>query len=194
MVGETHQQADLVLAVGYDPVEFNYESWMSKAPLVSFDLAPADIDRTIYPVVADAVGNIGASLDALLKLPPSSKDWDLKALAERRAAMFAKLRPSNTGFGPKGALAVLREVLPQDGIMTCDVGAHTHGAARQLIHQLEGLQIEIVPRAGQQRIDIFKRRRQHQLITVTFKQVEHAPPQRLNTARGDRQNVLNIFR
>jgi acetolactate synthase-1/2/3 large subunit len=141
MVGETHQQADLVLAVGYDPVEFNYESWMSKAPLVSFDLAPADIDRTIYPVVADAVGNIGASLDALLKLPPSSKDWDLKALAERRAAMFAKLRPSNTGFGPKGALAVLREVLPQDGIMTCDVGAHTH-LIGQLWHTPKpGLQI-----------------------------------------------------
>ena len=26
MVGQTHAQADLVLAVGYDPVEFNYES------------------------------------------------------------------------------------------------------------------------------------------------------------------------
>ena len=40
--------------------------------------------------------------------------------------MFEKLKPSKTGFGPKGALAVLRERAPQDGIMTCDVGAHTH--------------------------------------------------------------------
>ena len=28
MVGETHCQSDLVIGVGYDPVEFNYESWM----------------------------------------------------------------------------------------------------------------------------------------------------------------------
>ena len=43
-VGETHQQADLVLAVGYDPVEFNYESWLPAAPLISIDTEPADID------------------------------------------------------------------------------------------------------------------------------------------------------
>jgi acetolactate synthase-1/2/3 large subunit len=127
MVGETHQQADLVVAIGYDPVEFNYESWMPKAaPLVSFDIVAADIDREAYRVAIDAVGDIAGSLKALLALPRSAKDWDLAAMAERRAAMFAKLLPSNQGFGPKAALAVLRDVLPRDGIMTCDVGAHTH--------------------------------------------------------------------
>ncbi len=127
MVGQTHQDADLVVAIGYDPVEFNYESWLSKkAKLISFDIEPADIDRNTYEVAVDAVGDIKASVSALLALPAVANDWDLKALAERRAAMFEKLKPSKTGFGPKGALAVLREVLPQDGIMTCDVGAHTH--------------------------------------------------------------------
>ena len=73
------------------------------------------------------------------------------------------------------------------------VRAHAHGTARQLVNQLEGLQIEIVAGAGQQRIDIFQHRRQHQLVAVTLKQVEHAPPQRLNAACGNRQNVLDIF-
>jgi acetolactate synthase-1/2/3 large subunit len=127
LVGETHAQADLVVAVGYDPVEFNYESWLSPtAELVSLDLEPADIDRTAHVVAADVVGDIGASLDALLALPASPAGWDLEALASRRAAMFARLGPSNAGFGPRAALAVLREVLPPEGIMTCDVGAHTH--------------------------------------------------------------------
>ncbi|MCZ6636965.1 MAG: thiamine pyrophosphate-dependent enzyme, partial [Alphaproteobacteria bacterium] len=66
------------------------------------------------------------SLSALLALPPVANDWDLGAMARRRSSMFALLAPSNQGFGPKAALAVLREVLPDDGIMTCDVGAHTH--------------------------------------------------------------------
>ena len=127
MVGETHGQADLVIGVGYDPVEFNYESWLPHgAALVSFDIAPADIDRDTHTLAVDAVGDIRASLGALLALPPAPNDWDFGALAQRRSAMFAKLRPSNQGFGPTGALAVLRDVLPSDGIMTCDVGAHTH--------------------------------------------------------------------
>jgi len=127
MVGETHQQADLVIGVGYDPVEFNYELWLpDDAPLVSLDIAPADINCDTCTLAVDAVGNIGISLNMLLDLPPTRNDWDLDAMGQRRAAMFAKLGPSKQGFGPKGALAVLREVLPDDGIMTCDVGAHTH--------------------------------------------------------------------
>ena len=127
MVGETHRQADLVLAVGYDPVEFNYESWLpERAALISLDDAPADIDRAGYDLAVDAAGDIGASLDRLIRAPTGTSDWDLGALAARREAMFARLAPSNRGFGPRAALAVLREVLPPDGIMTCDVGAHTH--------------------------------------------------------------------
>ncbi|MGV3480635.1 MAG: thiamine pyrophosphate-binding protein [Sphingobium sp.] len=125
-VGVTHAEADLVVAIGYDPIEFNYESWMAKIPLVSLDIEPADIDRAAYPDVIDVVGDIASSLDTLLALPAAAKDWDLMALAERRTAMFAALEPGNGPFGPRAALAILRELLPTDGIMTCDVGAHTH--------------------------------------------------------------------
>ncbi len=142
IVGKTHQQADLVVAIGYDPVEFNYESWMPRtAPLISFDVEPVDIDRTQYHVAVDAVGDIATSLQTLLRLAPIDSAWDLAALAERRRDMFAKLAPTNQGFGPKSALAVLREVLPEDGIMTCDVGAHTHLIGQLWRTPAPGLQI-----------------------------------------------------
>lgn len=127
MVGKTHAEADLVVAVGYDPIEFNYESWMKDGlTLASIDVAPADIDRDKHPVAADVVGAIAPALDALLALPAAAKRWDLEALAERKAAMFAKLAGRDGPFGSCAALDVLRDVLPDDGIMTCDVGAHTH--------------------------------------------------------------------
>jgi acetolactate synthase-1/2/3 large subunit len=142
MVGQTHAQADLVIGIGYDPVEFNYESWMPKlAPLISFDVAPADIDTSSYALAVDAVGDIGQSLQSLLALPASRKDWDMDGLADRRRAMFAKMAPSPSGFGPKAALATLREVLPEDGIMTCDVGAHTHLIGQLWRTPAPGLQI-----------------------------------------------------
>ncbi len=127
MVGQTHAEADLVVAIGYDPIEFNYESWMKDGlALASVDVAPIDIDRDKHPVAAEVVGAIAPALDALLALPAASKDWDLAGLAARKAAMFAKLAGRDGAFGPCAALDVLRDVLPDNGIMTCDVGAHTH--------------------------------------------------------------------
>ena len=141
VVGLTHKDADLVLAVGYDPVEFNYEGWMPAAPLVSIDLEPVDIDRDAYEVACEVVGDIGLALDDLLGRSAIPKQWDLDALAERRDGMFARLAPGEGAFGPKAALAVLREVLPSDGIMACDVGAHTHLIGQQWSTPAPGLQL-----------------------------------------------------
>jgi acetolactate synthase I/II/III large subunit len=142
IVGETHAEADLVIGIGYDPVEFNYESWLPKsASLISFDIVPADLDTKAHELAVDAVGDIRHSLDALLALPVTKKAWDLDALALRKQAMFARLAPSNAGFGPKAALAALREVLPDDGVMTCDVGAHTHLIGQVWRTPAPGLQI-----------------------------------------------------
>lgn len=128
IVGETHKHADVVFAAGYDPVEFNFESWLSESTrLINIDVVPADIDRDTYTVAADVVGDLRTAVNHLLATPSHANDWDMKAVAMRREAMFAKLRPTNTAaFGPMGALAVLRDILPDDAIMTCDVGAHTH--------------------------------------------------------------------
>ena len=126
-VGKTHAAADLVVAIGYDPVEFNYESWMRDGlPLASVDIAPVDIDRARHPVVAEVIGDIAAGLAALEAVQAPRKEWALAEVAARKAAMFQRMRPSAGAMGPCAALEVLRDVLPDDGIMTCDVGAHTH--------------------------------------------------------------------
>lgn len=124
-VGKTHQQADLVVLVGYDPVEFNVEAWAPAVKLINIDEEPADIDRSAYPDVVEIRGDIASSVEAMCATSMEPKDWDMEALKERREAMFARLRGGDV-FGPCAALDILREVLPDDGIMTCDVGAHTH--------------------------------------------------------------------
>jgi acetolactate synthase-1/2/3 large subunit len=127
LVGKTHVEADLVVAIGYDPVELNFESWMRDGlAICNIDIEPIDIDTNEHPVVADVVGAIGPSLDALLALDDEAKDWDLGVVAARMTDIFKQLSPESNRFGPCAALDVLRDVLPDDGIMTCDVGAHTH--------------------------------------------------------------------
>ena len=141
IVGQTHRQADLVLAIGYDPVEFNFESWMPSVPLVSLATVPADVDRSAWPDVTDVIGSIPDSLHKFLHLAPKDSAWDFPAIAARRQEIFTRLAPDPGSFGPKAVLATLREVLPADGIMTCDVGAHTHLIGQAWPTPAPGLQI-----------------------------------------------------
>ncbi len=141
IVAETHRQADLVVAVGYDPVEFNFEDWMPQVPLLNLEDREADIDRSIYRNVYDIIGDIGTSVARLAALPPLASGWDAAALAERRTRMFEKLAAPAGSFGPRAAMGILRELLPQDGIMACDVGAHTHLIGQMWPTPATGLQL-----------------------------------------------------
>lgn len=119
------KQADLVIGLGYDPIEFNYESWMPAVPLVHFDTSPADVAPAV-DVACNIVGDVKISLGYLngLQLPGFAWDWaEIKANKEK---MLRELNPSSPHFTPSALCNVIREVLPADGILTADVGAHLH--------------------------------------------------------------------
>jgi acetolactate synthase-1/2/3 large subunit len=131
IVAQTNRQADLVIGVGYDPIEFNYEDWLPKVPLIHVDTVAADVDRKLYTVALEVIGEIAPALEALAESEPQDKDWDFEALAARRTRMFQQLTPNGNRFGPVAALDMLRKMLPEQGVMTCDVGAHTHLIGQQ---------------------------------------------------------------
>ncbi|HEX5278998.1 MAG TPA: thiamine pyrophosphate-binding protein [Micropepsaceae bacterium] len=141
IVGQTHQMADSVVAIGYDPVEFNFESWMPRVPLVNIDTVAADIDPAVYPDVVNVTGAIANSVEKLVELTAKDAAWDFRTLGERRNEIFARLAPPPGSFGPRAVLSILRDVLPPDGIMTCDVGAHTHLIGQAWRTPAPGLQI-----------------------------------------------------
>lgn len=126
IVAEYYKPADLVIAIGYDPVEFNYEDWLRKdLPFIHIDTVPADI-HSDYRLACEIVGDIGQTLKALLKLPPLQHKWDLEALRQHRQKLHYALTPPQANLSPHHVLLAMRELLPQDGILVADVGAHTH--------------------------------------------------------------------
>jgi len=126
IVAEYYKPADLVMAIGYDPVEFNYEDWMPKGiPLIHIDTVPADIDHS-YQVPCQIVGDIRHILQALLKIDKLQHQWDLEALRAHRRKLYQALTPPQANFSPHHALLAMREILPPEGILVADVGAHTH--------------------------------------------------------------------
>jgi acetolactate synthase-1/2/3 large subunit len=125
IVSEFCREADLVLAVGYDPVEFNYEEWVAKdLPIVHVDTVAADLDGG-HRLGADVVGDLGEALRQLAALPPLRHAWDLGLVAPHRRLREA-LTPTSSSLAPHQVLVAMRELLPDEGLLVADVGAHTH--------------------------------------------------------------------
>lgn len=125
-VGVTHQQADLIVGIGFDPVEVNYEDWIPNVPVIHIDTIPADLDRKRHTLACDVVGDINDSVTRLIARTEAKTEWNLEELVKRKEKMFSELTDEHGHFGAVTVLNGLRESLPQDGIMTCDVGAHLH--------------------------------------------------------------------
>jgi acetolactate synthase-1/2/3 large subunit len=119
------RQADLVIGLGYDPVEFDYEAWLPPAPLVHIDTSPAELSPP-HELAAACIGDLEGALEYLATMAPLTTAWDFAALAKHRHDLHTALHPGSGNLGPVEALDILRDILPPEGILTCDVGAHTH--------------------------------------------------------------------
>ncbi len=123
-------RADLIIAVGYDPIEINYEEWVGETPVFHVSTMPAEPD----PRVRFAF-NRGGGLDETLRrwedLPPAASDWTPEEWEAHRSGLDRELRPEGNGFAAHHVLDALRAALPADGILAYDVGAHTHQIATQ---------------------------------------------------------------
>ncbi|MCG6186125.1 thiamine pyrophosphate-binding protein [Maribellus maritimus] len=125
-VALTYQQADLVIGIGYDPVEFNYEDWMPKVPLIHFDEKEADVDITQTGKVVNILGELKTSIPQFSNYKQIQNTWNLKNLQIRKNILFHALTPQPNHFGPLNIVTELRNTLPENGILTVDVGAHLH--------------------------------------------------------------------
>ena len=133
--------ADLIVGLGYDVVEVEYEAWIGDVPLLSIDVDRVDADPKVT-IVHEVVGDLDASLTALASAPAGEREWgntidghgpsSVEDVARPHAERFQRsLRPTADGFVPHHAIDVVREALPRDGILAFDVGAHTHQIASQ---------------------------------------------------------------
>jgi acetolactate synthase-1/2/3 large subunit len=122
--------ADLIVGLGYDTVEVEYEAWIGDVPLLHIDIEPVDIARSVN-LVHEATGDLEASLARLVTLPGASNTWSAQTLADHRRTFQNALRPAAAAFTAHAAIDAVRRALPRDGVLAFDVGAHTHQIAAQ---------------------------------------------------------------
>jgi acetolactate synthase-1/2/3 large subunit len=122
--------ADLVIGLGYDVVEVEYEAWIGKVPLLSFDVDAVDADASVT-IAHEVVGDLDTALAWLAELTPLRTDWPASMAEAHRDRFQRALRPASSSFTPHHAIDVVRDLLPRDSILAFDVGAHTHQIASQ---------------------------------------------------------------
>lgn len=121
---DLYEKADLIIGLGYDPVEFNYESWMPDIPLLHFDIREMDMpsDRNI----TQYAGPANEWFPLLSNINTGSLIFDSTAIKGIRDEMASVFSGFTNHFGPVAALKVLQDELPEDSIITADVGSHLH--------------------------------------------------------------------
>jgi len=135
------RSADLIVGLGYDTIEVEYEAWIGDVPLVSIDIEPADVAPSVK-LRHQACGDLDASLARLAALPACRNAWTQEALAAHRRTFETALRPATNTFSAHAAIDAVRRALPRDGVLCFDVGAHTHQIGSQWrVHAPKSFQI-----------------------------------------------------
>jgi acetolactate synthase-1/2/3 large subunit len=117
---ETIHAADLILAVGFDPVECD-KTWFADVAIVALDTASM-AEGDYRPL--EAIGELESMLAAFGDRITHPKPWPPELLEGRRAAIQRTPIESANGLSPLRLIEELRAVFPRDGIATCDVGSH----------------------------------------------------------------------
>ncbi len=130
--------ADLVITVGYDPIEFEPALWNrgKKRNLIHIDVVPEDVDNDYRPEV-ELTGNIAATLRALTETITDSTSTASAELLEevaRDRAAFAKLAVglNGTPVHPARLVHELQTLLSDDTTLCLDMGSFHIWMARHL--------------------------------------------------------------
>lgn len=127
-------EADLVIAVGYDLIEYSPKKWNpeSKIPIIHIDESRAEIDSSYIPTV-EVVGDISDSLNDITKRAdregketPSA----VKLRSQIRADYEQYAHDDGFPIKPQKIIYDLRQVMGPEDIVISDVGAHKMWMAR----------------------------------------------------------------
>lgn len=132
------QAADLVLTVGFNPVEYDPEVWNAEENLsiIHLDATPTAIGHKYHPDL-ELTGDIAVTLDALREVLPTKKEVaSAEFIAELRAELDGGLKESlsypQSPIHPLRFIHDLQSVIDDNTTVVSDVGSHYMWLARHL--------------------------------------------------------------
>jgi len=119
------EQADLILSVGYDPIEMRTgwrNPWNPDETRV-IDIHTAPNHHFMHQTTLSFIADTGATLTAMSDGIAAKDTWADGEITALKSALSDAF-PKDDIWGPAGVIAECRDVLPANTIATCDSGAH----------------------------------------------------------------------
>jgi acetolactate synthase I/II/III large subunit len=128
------RRADLIIALGLDPVELISRSWPYTAPVLSLTRCAASAPAMALPggggggfvPALELVGDPAAILEELAPrlVSRATSDWDVVEVDRLRRERRRALEVPVAGLAPHRVVQLARELTPAGAIATVDAGAH----------------------------------------------------------------------
>lgn len=135
-VMEAVDEADLVMAVGYDIAEYSPEKWNpgNKKTIIHIDFEPAEVYMHYHPEV-EIIADVRTTLTELKgKLHDAETNFDknwYKPVQKRiRDDINSYALKDDSHLTVPGTLHALRSILPDESLLISDVGSHKMWIAR----------------------------------------------------------------
>lgn len=132
------QAADLVLTVGFNPVEYDPEVWNAedRLPILHVDATPTAIGHKYHPLL-ELTGDVAATLDAISAALPAKKDVAGATLvsslrAELDAGLQESLRYPDSPIHPLRFIHDLQSAIDDQTTVVSDIGSHYMWLGRHL--------------------------------------------------------------
>lgn len=128
------EQSDLIIAVGYDLIEFSPKRWNPEGtiPIIHIGTNSAEIDSSYIPTV-EVIGDIADSLDEILKrCDRTGKPVPFAASLRNEIREDYEQYAHDESFPvkPQKIIYDLRQIMGSEDIVISDVGAHKMWMAR----------------------------------------------------------------
>lgn len=119
------EQADLIICVGYDPIEMRpgWQDPWDPAKQRIIDITAAPNHHFMHQASLSFIADTGATLSALSEKNTPRTTWADGQVAKLKAQL-KKSFPDHDEWGPAAVIAECRAALPADTIATVDSGAH----------------------------------------------------------------------
>lgn len=137
-VNQAIDDADLVITLGFDMVEYPPGSWNTNRdkPIIHADFLAAEIDEHYHPEI-ELIGDLAHTLWMLNERMRESSEPDFDFTGQRRIrremmADFAEFSEDRTtgSIRPQKAIWDVRKIMGAEDILLSDVGAHKMWIAR----------------------------------------------------------------
>lgn len=119
------QKSDLILGLGYDPIEMRpgWRNVWDPQMQRMIDITPEANTHYMHQASLALVSSLKATLTALTPDSPTTANWPCGAPSTAKAALIAAF-PLGDDWGPAGVIAECRATLPANTLASADSGAH----------------------------------------------------------------------